>query len=143
MLRMAPVIGLLLSALILCFAPIVHAICIAPPMSVQGGTYAHTMPGGTTMVMGVTEVSASTTPQAAESTGISPTSDTDLAALIVGIALVAGGIALALLVALRALLGVVALLRSSGAPSPPSFFRLAAHPPQADVSLIALGISRT
>ena len=123
------VLGLFLGALILCFAPAIHSICVTA--STQSAEFSHVMPDGQIMVMGT----SGEVPVPVEQTPPSP----DLLAVL-GVVLLAGG--LAMLAFGRALLQSLNVQPQSG--SPQRFFRPPprARPPVA-LTIEQLCISRT
>jgi hypothetical protein len=135
-------LGLALAALIVCFAPVIHTLCVAPPTD-STHTFSHVMPDGQTMVMGDpgTPAEAPST-AAASSTDGAAIADGAVYLSLLGVVLVAGGIALALvacaLVCLRLARSPLAVAR---------FIDQRWHPPpgrpRMTLSLHELSISRT
>jgi hypothetical protein len=135
-------LGLGLAALIVCFAPVIHALCVAAPTDATH-TFSHVMPDGQTMVMGdpaAPTVAPSTA--ATRSTDDAVKADSIVFQSLLGVVLVAGGIALTLVACALACLRLVR--------SPLARERLIHnvwHPPpgrpRLTLSLHELSISRT
>ncbi len=129
----------------MCFAPVVHTLCVAPPTDASQA-FSHIMPDGQTMIMGDPVAPIESHETAATSAVDSALDSTARGATVIlsllGVVLVAGGIALAVVAC------ALACLRLASAPlAAARIIDQRWHPPpglpRLTPSLHELSISRT